>query len=376
MELKTMKTFSYKLYAAKRNKYLVRQIELAAEIYNHCIALHKLYYRFTGNHLSIYRISAHVTKLKKRNKYAHWNELNSQAVQDVTERIERAYKLFFSNLKRKVKCSPPHFKKRRKYKSYTLKQSGYKFVGGNEIKIGGRFYKFHKSREIDGNVKTVTVKRDSVGDMYIFVVTDYNAPQVIPHTGKSVGFDFGLKTFLKASDGNDIESPLFFKQNSAITAKLNRSLSRKKKGSNNRNKAKMDLARAHKRIANRRGDFHKKLALQLCSTYSVICIEDLNIKGMQKLWGKKISDLSHSEFVKTLEYTATKTGATVIKIPRFYPSSKTCRVCGNINNDLQLRDRVWVCPDCHTEHDRDFNAAVNIQRVGASTLTGDTVRPA
>jgi putative transposase len=106
------------------------------------------------------------------------------------------------------------------------------------------------------------------------------------------------------------------------------------------------------------------------------CLEDLNIGCMKKLWGRKISDLSHSSFIKTLEYTALKTGAAIVKIPRFYPSSKTCHVCGHINKDLQLRDRVWSCPECHTEHDRDLNAAINIQRVGTSTLSGDTVRPA
>jgi putative transposase len=169
---------------------------------------------------------------------------------------------------------------------------------------------------------------------------------------------------------------LFFQQSAVKIAKLNRSLSCKEKGSHNRRKAKLELARAHKKIANQRDDFHKKLALELCLEYSTICLEDLNIKGMQKLWGKKISELSLSSFVKILEYTSAKTGAAVVKIPRFYPSSKTCHVCGYIHAGLQLKDRIWTCPECHTEHDRDFNAAINIQRVGASTLTGDTVRPA
>src|SRR5690554_562046 len=158
----------------------------------------------------------------------------------------------------------------------------------------GQEYKYHKSRELEGQIKTVTIKRDPLGDIYLYIVCDAELEEIKPRSGKSVGLDFGLTTFLTASDGNDIESPLFFKQGSKQIKKLNRTLSSKKNGSRNRERARLDLARAHKRIANRRKDFHFKLAKAFAESYAAIFIEDLNLKGMQRLWGKKISDLGFS----------------------------------------------------------------------------------
>ena len=371
-----MITYKFKLYQNKKNKNLHKQINISAMIYNHCIALHKRYYRLYGKSLNYYQLKKHVTKIKKMNKYAYWNELNSQAIQNIVERIDKAYKLFYRNLKHGIKTAPPSFKKVKKYKSYTLTQTGYKFLEDNKIQICKQVYKYSKSREIDGVVKTVTIKRDTLGDIYIIVVCNKETVQTIPRTGKIVGYDFGLKTFLNASDGNDIESPEFFKQNQHKIKKLNRNLSKKKKGSNNYKRAKHELALTHIKIANQRRDFHFKLASQLSREYAVICLEDLNIKAMQRLWGKKISDLSHGSFVNILKYECEKNGSRVVEIDRFYPSSKTCSVCGTINENLTLSDREWTCTCCGIKHDRDFNASVNIERVGASTLGVEIVRPA
>jgi len=372
-----IKTYSFKLYNSKRNKHLHRLINLSAQIYNHCIALHKRYYRLYKTHLSKSKLQAHITKLKKLNKYKYWNNLGSQAIQEITDRIENAYTLFFRNLKRKIKTAPPSFKKRVKYKSFTLKQAGYKLLDDNTVLIGKRKYKFFKSREISGKIKTVTIKRDNLNNIYIYFVCDTSDTDkpVRARTGKRVGFDFGLTTYLKASNGNDIESPLFFKDSKNIIKKLNRALSRKKKGSNNRKKAKRVLTKQHIKIANQRKDFQFKLANQLCNDYDLICLEDLNIKAMQMLWGKKISDLSHSSFVNLLKQQAIKYDVIISEIPRFYPSSKTCSNCGVVVDELPLKIRSWVCTACNAEHDRDFNAAVNILRVGTSTLGGDTVNP-
>ncbi|MCL1999640.1 MAG: transposase [Turicibacter sp.] len=371
-----IKTYTFKLYRSKRNRHLHDDIYLAGKIYNHCIALHKRYYKIFGKYLPKATLQRHITKLKKTAKFSSWKALNSQAIQDITDRIDRGYNLFFRNLKRKVRTNPPIFRKLVKYKSFTLKQTGYKLYG-NTIEIKGVKYKFSKSREIDGTVKTITVKRSTTGSIHIFIVCNQDMPsEVLARTGKMVGFDFGLKTFLTASDKCDIVSPLFFKQNSNLIAKLNRELSRKKKGSNNRKKARLKLAKAHEHIANLRKDFHFKLANHLCGEYAFIFIEDLNIKAMQRLWGKKISDLSHSKFVQILKVQAVKFGTTVVEIPRFYPSSKTCSNCDHRLEELPLSQRSWVCPNCGVEHDRDFNAATNILRVGASTLGKDTVRQA
>lgn len=368
-----MKTYCFKLYDAKRNKKLHKQINIAGCIYNHCIALHKRYYRLFGKSLNSNHLQKHLTKLKKLAKYAFWNQVGSQAIQDIAQRIDKGYKLFFRNLKHKVRTAPPSFKKVKKYKSFTLKQAGYKYDGGNRIVIQKQEYKFHQSREIEGVIKTLTVKRDALGDIYLYFVCEQEQSyEVIARTGKSVGFDFGLKTFLTASDQQDVESPLFFKQNREAIQKANRNLARKKKGSANRKRARLELARLHKKTANQRKDFHFKLAAELAGEYSAICIEDLNMKAMQKLWGRKISDLGFSDFVKTLEYQTSKTGSQVVKIPRFYPSSKTCSACGFVLDELPLKIRQWTCTNCGSAHDRDKNAAINICRVGASTLLGET----
>jgi len=368
-----LKTYCFKLYQSKRNRKLKKNINIAGFIYNHCIALHKRYYKLFGKSLNVYKLQKHITRLKKREKYSLWNQLGSQAIQDITQRIDKGYKLFFRNIKRKIKSAPPSFKKVKKYKSFTLKQAGYKLNDDNSIIIGKQKYKFYKSREIEGKIKTVTIKRDALGDIYIYFACEQEQNKVVARTGKSVGFDFGLKKFLTASDTNDIESPLFFKQNANVIKKANKKLSRKKKGSNNRKRARLELARLHRKVVNCRKDFHFKAARNICSEYATICIEDLNIKAMQKMWGRKISDLGHSQFVNILKYQASKLASTVIEIPRFYPSSKTCSSCGSIKEDLKLKDRTYICNHCELVIDRDHNASINILRVGASTLLGEIV---
>lgn len=372
------KTFQFKLYRSKRNKYLHSQIDIAAVIYNHCIALRKRYYHLFEKSLNLYQLQKHITKLKRMNRYSSWNKLGSQAVQDIAERIERGYRLFFDSLKTERKVAPPTFKKRAKYKSFTLKQAGYKLLDDNKIRIGKRIFKFHKSRDLEGEVKTLTVKRDPLGDIYLYFsceVEDVVVPRLM--TGKSAGFDFGLKTFLQPSDGTEpIESPLFFRQGIKAVKKANQSLSKKRLGSNHRKMARLHLARVHKQIANQRRDFHFQLANQLAKTYDHIFFESLNIKGMQKMWGRKVSDLGFSDFVHIQEYVCQKQGSIIGFIDRFFPSSKLCHICGCINTELELKDRIWICSGCQTKHNRDENAAINILREGASSLGLEDIRPA
>jgi len=188
---------------------LHRQIDIAGLIYNHCIALHRRYYQLTGKSLNQYELMKHLTKLKKLPKYRHWSQVGSQAIQDIAQRIDKAYKLFFGNLKRKVRTSPPGFKRVKKYSSFTLKQAGWKLLDGNKVYIQGKVYKYFKSRELPSAVKTVTVKRDTLGNLYLYFVVAEEIDQANQTmTGNSAGFDFGLKTFLTASNGQAIESPL------------------------------------------------------------------------------------------------------------------------------------------------------------------------
>ena len=203
-----IKTYKFKLYKTKRLKHLRLLINIAADIYNHSIAVHKRYYRLYHKSLNKFVLQKHITKLKKLSRYSSWNELGSQSVQEITERIDNGYKKFFRHENKR----PPTFKKKSKYKSFTFKgKVGYK-LNGNTLLINGKDYKLWLSRELDGDIKTLTVKRDALGDFYILITLDDYLTKVHTASGKSVGMDFGLKTFLTIFDGNVInkkESPCY-----------------------------------------------------------------------------------------------------------------------------------------------------------------------
>ena len=326
----------------------------------------------------------------KQNNNEYWELVGSQAVQDIVQRIDRAYQLFFKHHKKAVEARvadrrkgmstkrgvrPPNFRKRIKYKSFTLKQAGYKFLEDSRLKIGKRIFKFWKSREIEGKIKTITIKRNPLGELFIFVVTDFVDTQVSIMTGKSAGFDFGCKVFLTCSDNSEIKSPLFLKQSLKEVKLSSLNHSRKQKRSNNREKARKHLVRVHEKVANRRRDWFWKLAHELTDKFDYLFFETLNLKGMQRLWGRKISDLAFAEFLEILDFVATKKGKTVGYIDRWYPSTKTCSECNYVLDELDLSERYWVCPSCSTKQGRDSNSSRVIHKVGASTLgLGDVSR--
>lgn len=257
-----------------------QQIDIAGIIYNHCIALHKCYYRLTGKGLNKFALMKHITRLKGLAKYKYWSLVGSQAIQDIVERIDKAYRLFFSNLKQKVRTSPPGFKKVKKYTSFTLKQAGWKLLDDNRIRIQGNVYKFSKSRDIPAGVKTVTVKRNSLSTLYLYFVVEEEitqANQVM--TGNSAGFDFGLKTFLTTSDGEEIESPLFYRQSLAELKQAQRKMASKVKFSTNWKKAKQTVTRLYQTVVNKRRDWFFKLAHTLTDRYDHLFFEDLAMKG-------------------------------------------------------------------------------------------------
>ena len=368
-----MKTYKFKLYSNHGNRDLHKTIDSHAHVWNHFVALCRRYYAIYGKYPGKKALMRHLTKLKRLPRFAHWNHLPSQAMQDVIDRLDKAYQKKFSNPRRSGR---PRFKKRNTYKSFTLKQAGWKLLPGNRIKIGKRIYSYFKSRDVFGTPKRCTIKRDAIGDVYIIILTDYEELDL--HrltTGNSAGFDFGLKRYLTGSNGHDIDSPEFFKQSLNAIKRANRAHSRKKQRSNNRERTRLDVARKHRKIERQRADFHWKLAHHLTDEYDEIRIEDLNLQGMKSFWGCKVSDLGFADFVKKLVYIAKKKGVKITFIDKWYPSSKTCSVCGVVNEALNLRDRNWQCNDCGAVHDRDRNAAINIYRVGASTLGGEVVRP-
>lgn len=330
-------------------------INTSAWIWNHIVSLQKRYYKLYGKFINVNKLQKHIAKL--RNKNPRWKELNSQSVQELCQRSDDAYKRFFKKLAKR----PPKFKKAKNFNSFVLKQSGWK-IKDNVLTIGKVNYKFSKSREYE-NVKRITVKRNKLGEIFFIICCDMKPIQFKRVGDATIGMDFGLKTYLSLSNGEEIKSPEFFKQNLKAIKNANKDFSKKKKGSNNKKKSLKRLQRLHINILNKRSDFEWKLAHELCKNNSFIAIEDLNIEAMKKLWGRKISDLSFSSFVSKLEQVALKYNTIIQKVGRYYASSKTC-TCGVKNKELKLSDREWACSSCGTVHQRDLLASNNILTEG------------
>lgn len=353
-----MQAFKYKLYKTKHTKHIDDMLREAAFTWNKALAMQKRYYSLYGKYINRCHLQKWFDKRYKR----HY--LGSQVRQEIIERLDTAYNRFFKKLAQR----PPKFKKTAEFVSIVYKQAGYKLYG-NELILNRKFrFKFSKSREYEGNIKRVIVKRSRVNEYYVVIVTDAN-PKTYrkTHNGASVGIDFGLKMYLTISDGREYSNPLFLKQHLSEIRKKSRNLSKCKNDSNNRKKKRIELAKLHEHLHNKREDYQFKLAHELCRKYDYIFIENLCLTGMTKMWGRKMNDLAHAAFINKLEYVASKYGVVVHKIDRWYASSKTCE-CGYVNKSLQLIDREWVCPECGSINHRDLNAAKNILRKGISEL--------
>lgn len=381
-----MKAYSYKLYNDKHNAMLHDMCRASAFVWNHCLALQKRYHTLYGGYVSSAKMQSHFAK-KVKSKHSFLANLGSQSVQEVIQRLDASYSRFF----KKTQKRPPKFKPARTFSSFVFKQAGYK-LEGNSIYISKlkKTFRFFLSRPY-WDARTVRLKRDRLGDFYIIITSEVvnsteNDKYGKTHDGAAVGIDFGLKTFLTLSNGEKITSPLFFKKDMGRIKKLHHNLSKKLRRptgqqrfskkynkmvnvtelSNHGQECRKALCRAYNDITNRREDFFYKLAHELCQRYDYIFLETLNIKAMHRLWGRKVSDLSHASFVVILKEVAMKYGVVVHQIDKWYPSSKTCSECGYIKKDLTLADREYVCPECGCIHDRDINAAINIKRKGIS----------
>jgi putative transposase len=374
------KSFKYKLYHNKKLQTLHGIIDAHAEIWNYCIAINKRYYKLFKKSLNSYQLKVHITKLKKTKRYDHWKNLPSQSIQDVVERVDKAYALFFSKIKTgDKKARPPKFKPRKKYRSYTLKTAGYKLIdddGYGKIKIGKLVFPFFKSRDIKGDIKTCTVKRNSKGHIFIILSSEGNFIETpLPKTGHAVGLDWGMKCFITTSDETHIQNPLFAYEAEKSIAELNQQLSVAKKGTIKRRNIIKKLVSMYEKVANQRRDFHFKLAKQLLETYDEIFIENLSMSELKEkpYFGKKVSDMAWDSFIQVLEWMATKYGKVVQKISKWFPSSKRCSHCGHIKQDLSLKDRVYNCEKCGFSLDRDVNTCYNILQEGKNVFNNKLV---
>lgn len=386
MYVDVRRTYKFRMYRNdKRDGHLHQQINVAGLVWNHALALQRRYYRLTGKYVRLDRLQKHIAKLRMRTqRYAFWKDLGSQAVQDVLQRLDKAYQRFFAG-----QGGFPRFKKVKQYRSFTLKQAGWKLGDDRhqrgskkqpkwtgQITIAGRQYKFVKHHQINGLIKTVTVKRDRAGRLWLCfsVLEKLWIPEQVS-AGEIGGFDFGLQTFLTDHTGHQYLSPEFFKQELQRVKTLNRAVSRKVKGSNNRRKAGWMLARTHIRVDDKRRDFHFQLAHDLCDKFDVLVFETLNIDAMKRLWGRKVSDLGFAQFAKIVQWVALKRGKHVVLLDRWTPTTQTCSTCGE-RQQLDLKERTFACGHCGLVLDRDHNAAINISRAGAEAHTArGVVRP-
>ena len=363
-----MISYKYKLYRTKHTRHLDNILSEACFVWNHALSLQKRYYRVYGKYVSCAAMQRHFAKRIKRT-YIH-----SQSVQEVLQRLDTAYTRFFKHLAKR----PPKFKRTADFASFCYKQGGFSLCGNvfhvNTVK---KDYKFSLSRPYDGKVKQVRVKRSHINEWYIYVITDTSPKSYAKtHDGASVGIDFGLKTYLSLSNGDKVSNPQFLKKDLRRLRKASQTHSRCLSGSSHKEQARIALCRLHESISDKRSDFQWKLAHNLCRQYDTIFIEDLSLSGMSRLWGRKMNDLAHGQFVGILEQVAAKYGCTVHKIDKWFPSSKLCN-CGFKNDNLSLNDRSWVCPQCGQVHDRDVHAAEMILRRGIYELTsnGKTIEP-
>jgi len=360
------KTFKYRLLGNRETfKNADRWLYLCRQLYNSALA--ERIYAYRGRRVSISSYSQIKELPELKVALPEYKEVGSQVLQDVLERLDKAYKAFFKRrVNRDGKGGFPRFRGKYRYDSFTLKQAGWK-LGGNHLSIRniGRF-KIRLSRPIEGTVKTVTIRKESTGKWYVCFSCDNVAERKLPESDRTIGIDVGIKSFCVDSEGNGTDNPQYLKQSLRDLRIKQRTLSRRKKGGSNRGKARLQVAKVHEKVRNQRSDFLHKLANYYVRNYGVIAVENLNIRGMVKnhKLARSISDAGWGMFVGLLDYKAAEAGRTLIQIPRFEPSSKRCSECGAINQELKLSDRQWVCHSCGALHDRDYNAAKNIRRVG------------
>ena len=377
-----MRNTNHKLFQDKTLRHLHDECNICGVVKNHFLSLCMRYYRRYGKGLSYSKMSKHLTKLKKLEKYKHWNIPYSWSLQNVLKRLAQSFREM-----KTLGRGHPKFKSCKKHKGMTFRGEQVKIeklldAQKNErnhptyrIRLNGRWYRFALHRKIQGEIIQVQVTRDALGDVYITLTEDYSEIKYEPKTGKAEGFDFGIKDFLTGSDGKPYTSPMFYKHNAKQLAEAQREHSRKVKGSNNKERSRKQVARIHKKTANQRADHHWKLAIDLCRSFDILFFEDLNLRGMKALFGKQVSDLAFGEFMRKLKHQSHKRIRSVLKIGRWSPTSKCCCVCDHKNDNLTLSDRQWTCPKCHTHLDRDPNAAMNILKEGVASFGLGVVRP-
>jgi len=312
------------------------------------------------------------TPAKYKNEFPFLKEVDSLALCNVQLQLEKAFKDHFRNRKQ---FKLPKFKKKRDKQSYTTNN----VQNSIRVDFGKRLLYLPKLREgvkielhrtFDGKNKSVNVSRTNDGKYYASILVETENPRnkVVEPKSKACGIDLGLEHFATVTNdfgSQKVEHPKYLRREEERLKKLQKSFSKKQKGSKNSEKARLRLARRHAYITNARNDFLHKLSKAIIDENQVVVVEDINVKGLLKTrLAKSIADSGWSKFLTYLKYKAEWYGRTLIQVDRFFPSSKLCHRCGHKNEDLALNDRTWCCPACGETHDRDVNASINLYFVG------------
>ena len=352
----------FRLYPNKMQRRVLEQtLEDCRQVYNYLLAAQKVTYEETGKLISQYDQNLKLTQMKTENPSL--SKIHSQVLQNISKRIKDSYHNFFVRRRLGLKAGLPRFKKYGRIKSVTYPQSGFKVEGKKLLlsKIGAINVKLH--RPIKGDVKTLTVKRIS-SDKWFVVFSCVMKESPKPKPSKDVGVDVDLNAFAVLSDSSRIENPRFYRNREKQLKRTQRQLSRTKKGSQNRGRSRVRVARLHEKIKNSRKDFLHKTSRQIADHYQTVYVEDLKIGNMiqNHCFAKSISDAGWGTFTMMIAYKEEESGGRLVKVN---PNGTTqqCSGCGE-RVEKTLSDRIHNCPFCGLVIDRDLNASRNILRIG------------
>jgi putative transposase len=362
------KVFRFRMKPTPSQDAAMRRLAGARRfVWNWALDRRNVYYAEHGTTIPAAQLSAELTALKQKPGTAWLKEADSQVLQQTLKDLDRAFCNFFEK-----RARFPRFKSR--------KRDPLRFRIPQRVKLADeKVYvpkvgsvKIRQSQPVDTPTRSATFRRSADGKWHVTLTAEFEMPDVAlpePEPMKIVGIDLGLIDFATLSDGSvPIPAPKFFRKGQKKLRKAQRVLSRRKPGSNRKAKARIAVAKAHQRIANRRGDFLHKLSTDLINSHDGICIEDLSLKGLARTkLARSFTDASMGEFRRQLEYKALWNRKHLAVIDRFFPSSRLCNVCGVKNDHLSLSDREWDC-GCGARHKRDFLAACNIRDEGLRTL--------